>query len=492
MKLQRLGAALALMLWAPSLLCAQSLDNQGTDFLMTFLPNYQGADAVELHLTGATATEVTVEYPARSPSFTTNVMVVPGTVTIVILPLSAANGWTPGVVQDRAVHAYADEEFVCYMINRVQFSSDAAVALPIDTLNTDYFLTTYPALNSAEFAVVAPYDYTHVRINPRSTLVGGYSARTPFTVILHAGQTFFGKAAGTGADLSGSTISANRPIGVTNGNQCVLVPNSAYACDHIFQVAHPVQTWGTQLLAADLPNRPGGSIYRVLAAEDDTQVFINGVPQSLLDRGGILAVGPLSGNVEFYSEKPIFVTQYMTGQTSPGATLGDPAMGSLIPTEQYLSEYTFSTVGGEQFVENYLTVIAEDADVDTILLDGEPIGGANFSPIAASGFSAAVVPLSQGTHTTSSTGIHGITVEGYNAFDSYIYPGGALFKFINPVGDPWPPLCQCTQEEEVMPYFACDATDNTPSEDVNGNGLLDPGEDANANGIVDRDTGFTK
>ena len=490
MKLLRMGAALALTLWVPSVLCAQSLDNQGTDFLMTFLPNYLGADAVELHLTGATATEVTVEYPVIVPTFTETVMVQPGTVTIVSLPLEAAEGWTPGVVQDQAVRAYADEEFVCYMINRVQYSSDAAVALPIDTLNTDYFLTTYTALNSAEFAIVAPYDYTRVNIVPKSTLVGGFGARTPFTIVLQAGQTFFGSAQGNGADLTGSIISANRPIGVTNGNQCTLIPKSAYACDHVFQVAHPLQTWGTQLLAADLPNRPGGSIYRVIASQNNTEIFTNGVSRGVLNRGASLEIGPLSGNIEFYAEKPIFVTQFMTGQTSPGATLGDPAMGSLVPTEQYLSEYTFSTVGGEQFVQNYLTIIAEDADVDTILLDGVPIGGGNFSLVAASGFSVAVVPLSDGTHTTSSTGIHGITVEGYNAYDSYIYPGGALFKFINPVGDPWDPVCQCTQEEDVMPYFACAATDNTPSEDINGNGLLDPGEDDNDNGIVDRDTGI--
>jgi hypothetical protein len=39
----------------------------------------------------------------------------------------------------------------------------------------------------------------------------------------------------------------------------------------------------------------------------------------------------IAGNHEFSADKPIFVTQYMTGQSSPGATLGDPAMGNMIP-----------------------------------------------------------------------------------------------------------------------------------------------------------------
>ena len=33
------------------------------------------------------------------------------------------------------------------------------------------------------------------------------------------------------------------------------------------------------------------------------------------------------------------------GSRSAGASLGDPAMANMIPPEQYLEDYTFSTVG---------------------------------------------------------------------------------------------------------------------------------------------------
>ena len=83
-----LAAGLAVCLAAvPS--GAQVLDNKGRDFLMAFIPNgvtpTPPATGIELHLTGDTATTVTIEYPALSPTTTLTAQVTPGQVTIVPL-----------------------------------------------------------------------------------------------------------------------------------------------------------------------------------------------------------------------------------------------------------------------------------------------------------------------------------------------------------------------------------------------------------------------
>jgi len=179
----------------------------------------------------------------------------------------------------------------------------------------------------------------------------------------------------------------------------------------------------------------------------------------------------------------------MTGAGRPGTNnLGDPAMGNLAPSEQYFTGYTFSTVGGDQFAENYVTVIAENADIgSTMTLDGAVIPAEEFSEIPGTDFSAAVIAINSGTHTTSSAGVHGITVSGVNAYDSYIYPGGSLFRFINPLGDNNPPEVTLTVDGSSA---SGTASDNRTTEDVNGNGILDPGEDLNGNGIIDFDNGI--
>lgn len=110
----------------------------------------------------------------------------------------------------------------------------------------------------------------------------------------------------------------------------------------------------------------------------------------------------------------------------------------------------------------------------------------SYTPIPGINFSSAVVPIVDGTHTTVSVNPHGITVEGFNSADSYIYPGGALFGFINPTGDPFLPVCSVNIQGDLGNGSI---SDNTNDEDQNNNGVLDPGEDANNNGVLDADTG---
>ena len=470
-----------------------ALDNKGTEFILAFIPNFDEAATIELHLTSDTPTDVTVEYPVNSPTFNTTVAVNPGDITIVTLPIGASSAWAADSVQNNAVHAFADEEFVAYLINRRDFSTDAALGLPLDTFNTEYIVATYDAaFIGGEFAVYAGFDNTTVTITPTNDLVGR-SAGVPFDVVLNRGEGYFARSAssaGASGSLAGTLVSADRPVGVVNGNGCTQVPFGTTACDHIFEVAQPVQSWGSTILVSNLPNRSGGSIYRILASLDNTTVTQDGAAIGVIDRGEFFETPPLPGNHVFSADNPIYVIQFMTGQDASGAVLGDPAMGNMVPFEQYLPDYTFSTVGGGQFAENYVTIIARNSDEDTLLLDGSPLAPGSFTAIPGSDFSAAVVAVSEGTHATSSPSTHGITVEGFNSFDSYIYPGGALFDFINPVGDANPPVCNSNLLAGPPPALEGDGQDNRPSEDTNDNGVLDPGEDLNGNGLIDEDTGI--
>ena len=436
-----------LLLLAPTLASAQTLDNKGRNFIMGFLPNFDAENTVEVHLTADTATEVTVQYPVNGPTFDETVMVTPGDITIVEIPVDASELWRTNQTTpfNNAVRAFADEEFVVYMVNRRPFSSDAALALPVDVLNTDYYAQTYiPVNQGAEFVVVAAFDDTDVTVTPTAALQSGEPAGTPISFTLDRGEGWFAISA---TDLSGSRIEASKPVTLTNGNRCTNVPPGTTFCDHIFEVAQPLASWGTRAFAPPLPNRPEGSVYRVLAADDNTTVLQNGSSVATIDAGEFYDSGIVAGAVVFESddeEKPIFVTQFMTGSSRPGTSgIGDPAMGNMTPSEQYLAAYTFSTPGDDQFAQHFLSVIAENDDVadGEVSLDGAAIPAGQFTAITGTSFSYAVVQIDEGTHTTSSRGVHGITVEGYNDDDSYLYPGGARFNFINQGEDLAAPNC---------------------------------------------------
>ncbi|MGF1765386.1 IgGFc-binding protein [Aliivibrio kagoshimensis] len=465
-----------------------SLDNKGTEFIIAFLPQISTPN-IELHLTGDIATDVTINYPMNSPTFTHVASITPGLVTIVSLPISTSTIWMANQIQHDLISASAEDEFVTYLVNRASATSDAALALPVDTMNTDYLVADYNALFKGEFTVYAAYDNTTVTITPKNSIVGR-PAGFPFKVVLNRGEGYHAEAVSSGVlgSLMGTTIHADRPVGLINGNHCTNVPLGIRACDHIFEVAQPVVSWGLTAAAANLPNRPSGTIYRIMASADNTTVSINNTPIGTINAGEFIETAPLPGNQYFSADYPIFVTQYMTGQDSPEANTGDPAMANIIPSAQYQNHYTFSTVGGFQFEQNFVTIIADNSDVGSMTLDGAVIPANEFTPIPGQPLSAAVLPLPDGPHTTASVHPHGITVEGYNNYDSYIYPGGALFQFINPRGDAFNPVCTVVISPDRT-FASGQVTDNHPTEDQNNNGVLDPGEDSNNNGIIDTDTG---
>jgi hypothetical protein len=436
------------------------LDNKGREFFLGFLANPLVPATAQIHLTSDVPTTATIQYPVNSPSFSQTVTVTPGQVKVVTLPNAAHSGWTAGRVLNNAVRVSAPDELVAYVVNRATATSDAGMGLPVDALGTSYIVTTYRGSNAhsgdrAEFLVVAPFDGTTVTITPTAALTipaPGTTAQpnVPFQINLTRGQGFRGEAVFSTADLTGTLIESNKPVAVLNGNLCTNIPTTTVACDHIFEVAHPVRSWGTSALVANLPNRSGGSIYRIVASVDGTVISRDGVPQATLNRGKFLEVGPLTGNHAFSGTHPIFVTQFMTGQGSPGAISGDPAMVNVIPPDQYLQSYTFSTVSGGQFASHFLTLVSPDAAVGSVRLDGTAIAAGLFTPITGTGYSSVVLPLPEGSHTTSSTQPHGITVEGYNSFDSYIYPGGARLEFINQF---------CGDGSANREAEACDGTD---------------------------------
>lgn len=449
-----------------------SLDNKGTDFILGFLPNYSGTGNVELHLTSEVATDVTVNYPVNSPTFTTTVAVTPGSVTIVSIPAAAQSNWNSGSIRNNCVRAYSDNEFVCYMINRQPYTSDASLAIPVDTFNNEYFTITYPGYG-AEFVVFAAYDDTAVTIELNS---GG----SPINITLDRGEGYFYRS---NSDLTGTLITSTKPLGVTSGNECVNYDGSA--CDHIFEMLPPVQAWDMTIPAANAPETSLGVRYGIVASVDATTVTYNGTVLGNLNRGQSLLTERLSNDIIFAANQPIMVGQYLANRKSSwGDPIGDPAIGIMTPASQYMYDYTFSTVGGAQFAENNVTIIAYEDDLGLVSLDDVTIPAADFSQIGTSEYYSTIKYIADGVHTTSSPGKHGITVEGFHLYDSYLYTGGALFQFVNPRGDANPPICECDEN------YNCTATDNRPSEDVNGNDILDPGEDLNGNGIIDIDKGI--
>src|SRR5690606_20740133 len=243
-------------------------------------------------------------------------------------------------------------------------------------------------------------------------------------------------------------------------------------------------------------------------SEDNTQITVNGDPIATLQRGQHHEI-ILTAPSEITADAPVLLAQYSPGQSFDGV-ISDPFMMLIPPSEQFLNSYNFVTLAQSVgFRNSFVNVMAPTSAIDSMLLDNTLVDENLFRPVGQTGFSIAQIALESGPHNIRSIENFGIYVYGFGNADSYGYPGGMSFDFINPRGDSYPPNARLELLGDYIIGYATDSEDSNAnatldagedsngnniidrrSEDLNGNGLLDDGEDSNGNGVLDRDTGL--
>ena len=403
------------------LLTGQSIsapDSKGTDFWLMFNSNL-GTPTLTVFITSDVNTSGTVTPQGGAPI---PFVVVANVVTPVVIPGSYANH-SSDVIDSKGIHVVALNEVTVYGLNYIAFTTDAYLGLPTDILGTDYVVMTYRnsnVVNGVEFGVVATQDNTTITITP-SVTTGPRVAGVPYNIVMNQGQTY--ELQNTGAapnDLTGTTITSDKPIGVMGAHQCANIPAGAVFCDHICEMLPPTTTWGKNFVTVPLRSRINGDTWRIMASQNTTTVTINGVPQAPINAGNYIET-ILTGQSVITSDKPVLVAQYSNGSSFSGNP-GDPFMMICPPFEQYLAGYTLTTVSG--YVAHYINIVAPNSVVGALTLDGVPVPVVEFTAIGASGFSGAQVAVAPGSHTLAATLPFGVFQYGFNDDDSYGYPGG--------------------------------------------------------------------
>lgn len=424
--------SLCLVLLSVSSLAQVQPDSKGTDFWLMFNQNF-GSPELNLFITGDIATNGTVEIPGLA--FSAPFSVTPGTVTTVNIPSgAAANG--DDSVENKGIHVFAGEEVTVYGLNRIQATTDAFLGLPTDILGTEYINLGYAnvnVVNASQFGVVATQNNTTVTITPTVAAGVGRVAGVPFNIVLNQGQTYQLVTQGSApADLSGSIILADRPIAVFGGHRCSNIPAGNTFCDHIVEQLPPVSTWGNSFVTFPLATRLNGDTFRVMAAQNNTVVSINGAVVATLDRGEIFET-VLTAASRITSDQPVLLAQYSNSTSFDGVT-SDPFEVIVPPFEQFLAGYTITTPASG-FAINFVNVVASNAGVGAIAIDGVIIPAGNYTPIPGSGFSGVAVPITVGNHSLSGPGPFGLTTYGFATADSYGYPGGLALAAISDLTD---------------------------------------------------------
>ena len=240
---------------------------------------------------------------------------------------------------------------------------------------------------------------------------------------------------------------------------CVYIPYPCTACDHIVEQMWPVNSWGMHFVTVPLAGRDNsGDIFRVVAAEDATDVLVNGIVVATLNTGDHWE-GNLTGYNEITSSKAVCLCQYAKGMNCSGGVTGDPFSMIIPPREQFLTNYTIATVAG--FTSHWANVVAPGYAIGTILQDGVPIPAGAFTQIGTTNYYGAQRSITMGSHTFTGTFPFGVFIYGWTTVDSYGYPGGASLAPIGTINGVTltPPTASGTLNVTVL-CFTAHVTDN--------------------------------
>lgn len=404
----------------PYLAESQALDpchysTEGTDFWLGLMQNRNtGAEHyLEITVTSRLGAQVTVTY-GPGETLIGNYTVGPNSSVPISIDYKLVESTGSESIENKGIHLKATNSVNVYALNYRTQSSDVAVIYPTESLGKEYFAMCYSPRwtttgneSNSEFLIVASADNTTVKITPSRTTDQGKPANMPFTVTLNKGQSYQVQAGNTDnsgkEDLTGSFVTANKPIAFFSGAKAVTIPVSGFvgaSYDHLYEQIPPTSTWGKEFYVVPLQSRIKDT-YRVLAAEDGTVVKIDAINVAVtLKRGQYYEFELSSGQASrIMSSKKVLLAQYCRSQRADSNSgVGDPFMIILSPISQKINDVTFDAYESNK-VKNifFVNIIVLTAEVGNMMLDGVNISS-KFSPFPNNEYSYAQVPTTKGTH----------------------------------------------------------------------------------------------
>ena len=309
--------------------------------------------------TGLAPGEVAIVFLAYAPG---GVPLMPN----VRCPVDAAIGTDAqisGTGLGKAFHISTDMPVVAYQMlpygGGAAAATGASLLLPTSAWSMNYVaVTAYDVQNppivfgqGPSMNIVAKEDGTTVTMRPKSDVIGGGglpagSANQPYEFKLDSGQ--YAQITQSSA-LSGSPITADKPIGVFGGHQIMSIDRCCG--DHGEQVLPPVKALGNEYIAASHADRGQVTeqrIYRIFGAVDGTTLTYDppNVGPATVKLGEWLEIRsatPFTVRSQDV-DHPFLMFTYMSGAGDTGqGGWGDADFVRLVPPKQFMAHYVFFT-----------------------------------------------------------------------------------------------------------------------------------------------------
>ncbi|MCG8626911.1 MAG: IgGFc-binding protein [Proteobacteria bacterium] len=409
------------------------MDNSANEFFIAFYRNYNVySAALQLFINTPESSPVsfTVTAPGTSFSYT-------GTATnsgsvIVTVPSSLEVQYSNE--RNKAIHVQAagNSKITVYGSSLLRATSDSFLALPCldqSLEEYEYYAMCYYGLANSPCALL----FVACQDNTRIT--------TPYgSVTLNRLQTYLIER---NADTTGARITSTKPVSFFSSNRCSFVPSNIRYCDYLTEQLPPTSTWGRDFLVASLLGRTSAELYRIIASRASTTFTVTCVSRSTvsysLPSAGSFREVELADNshCSIEASAPVLVAQFAYGSNADRAS-ADPFMVMIPPIDQFSNRYVFNVLS--TFSRNYITVYISPQyyQRERIYLDGANVLSWQWTTVRCSdgticGYIAGR-SMSAGSHVLYHDDLYariGLTVYGFDSYDSYGYPGGLILDAIS-------------------------------------------------------------
>jgi gliding motility-associated-like protein len=416
----------------------QAQTTKGTDFWLVYMENisliFNGDPEFTIYIDADVATTGTISAPATGLSI--DFTAPAGSHTPVTLP--AAIWYTEGseVIETKGLRIQTDQPVSVHAFHYRIYFSESSLLLPAEELGTEYYTSSYPdeggaSTSPTSFVITSTEDDNEIEIIPTALTLGLKPAGVPFTITLDQGENYQVQSLG---DLTGSRIRSlsDKKIAVFTGSKRSFIELCSSGADnHLWDQMPPADQWGTSYYFVPFKDQ-GGDLVRIVASEDNTEIFADCDLLATLDAGEFFET-KLVEAVILNSAQPFAVSQFNSSQGCNPSGIGDPSMLQLFPTERQLLKARFSALNtgqvlsgpiGQLFEDHYINIVVRSGDEGNITLDGNPISAA-FQPFDAN-------PEVLYAQVEVSTGVH--LIESSTFFHAYSYGFGDFDAYTNNLG----------------------------------------------------------
>ncbi|MFC5285281.1 PKD domain-containing protein [Pedobacter alpinus] len=430
---------------------AQNVTNEGSEFWVCFpdhVPSNGNLATMSLFITSKSNSSGVVSCGTYSESFTVQA----NTVKEIFVPRNFSFlGTGTKTSINKGIKVKVDDgkpKVVVYAHVFAGFRSAATLVLPYEALGRKHFAFSYdqqPSGNGAfsQFNVIAVEDNTKINITP---VING-TLQAKFSVTLAKKGDVYQYQ--NPQDVTGSLIEVDsltsgcKRIAAFSGSTalvlgtptCDVLTSGQITLDPLLQQLYPIDSWGNVFSLVPFFNRNTGSIFRIIASENNTTVNVGGV-NVVLNSGQFYTTAPITAVSIIKSDKPISVAQYALSQVCSDSRnlipngqpiVGDPDMVILNPLEYSIDKITLYSSSKLDITEQYLNITIPTSKASSFTINNNSFAS-SFNPIPNSPtYSYAQIQLNNlgGSNFSlaADTGFNAIAY-GFGQVESYAYSAG--------------------------------------------------------------------